>query len=465
MTCDGPIMVVVVPFPAQSHLNQLLHLSRLISARNIPVHYVGATVHNCQAKARIHGWDPSELTNLHFHDFDIPSIPSPLPDPMAETKFPAHLIPSFQTVTVHLRSPLTHLLRSFSSYARRIIVIHDSLMAFTVEDINSIPNVESYNFHSVSAFTLAVYDLETKQINGNKNSIIKDLNVPSLDGCFTPEFLEFVELQYGIPIKYCGNLYNTCKAIEEPYLEILQSINHETRHWAIGPLNPVELGSLRHSHPCYEWLDQQEIDSVVYVSFGTTTTLEDEQIAEIAGGLEKSGQKFIWVLRDADKGNVFDGEVRRSKLPEGFERRVSGRGLVVRDWAPQLEILSHPSTGGFVSHCGWNSCMESIAMGVPIAAWPMHSDQPRNAVLITEMLRVGLLIRDWANRNEIVMATTIENAVRKLMASGEGQEMRKVANELATALRRSVANGGVSRVEFDSFISHITRDINVVCSC
>ncbi|KAG6603198.1 Zeatin O-glucosyltransferase, partial [Cucurbita argyrosperma subsp. sororia] len=458
MTYDGPVMVVVVPFPAQGHLNQLLHLSRLISARNIPVHYVGATVHNCQAKARIHGWDPSELANLHFHDFDIPPIPSPLPDPMAETKFPAHLIPSFQTVTVHLRDPLKHLLRSFSSYARRIIVIHDSLIAFAVEDINSIPNVESYNFYSVSAFTLAVYDLEKKQINGNKNSLIKDLNVPSLDGCFTPEFWEFVKLQYRVPIKYCGNLYNSCKAIEEPYLEILQSINHETRHWAIGPFHPVELGSPRHTHPCLEWLDQQEIDSVVYVSFGTTTTLEDEQITEIAGGLEKSGQKFIWVLRDADKGNVFDGEVRRSKLPEGFERRVSRRGLVVRDWAPQLEILSHPSTGGFVSHCGWNSCMESITMGVPIAAWPMHSDQPRNAVLITELLRVGLLIREWANRNELVMATTIENAIRKLMASKEGQEMRKVANELATAVRRSVADGGVSRVEFDSFISHITRD-------
>ncbi|KAG6603199.1 Zeatin O-glucosyltransferase, partial [Cucurbita argyrosperma subsp. sororia] len=424
MTGDAPVVAVMVPLAAQGHLNQLLHLSRLISARNIPVHYVGATVHNRQAKARIHGWDPLELANLHFHDFDIPPIPSPPPDPMAETKFPTHLIPSFQTATVHLRGPLTNLLRSLSSHARRIVVIHDSLMAFTVEDIDSIPNAESYNFHSVSAFTLAVYEVETKQTNGNKNSIIKDLNVPSFDGCFTPEFWEFMELQYGVPIKYCGNLYNTCKAIEEPYLEILQSINHETRHWAIGPFNPVELGSPRHTHPCLEWLDQHETDSVV----------------------------------DADKGDVFDGEVRRSELLEGFERRVSGRGLVVRDWAPQLEILSHPSIGGFVSHCGWNSCMESITMGVPIAAWPMHSDQPRNAVLMTELLRVGLLIRDWANRNEIVMATTIENAVRKLMASEEGREMRKVADELATAVRRSVADGGVSRVEFDSFISHITRD-------
>lgn len=177
--------------------------------------------------------------------------------------------------------------------------------------------------------------------------------------------------------------------------------------------------------------------------------------------MERSGQKFIWALRDADKGDVFDGEVRKSELPEGFEKRVEmeGRGLVVRDWAPQLAILSHGSTGGFISHCGWNSCMETITMGVPIAAWPMHSDQPRNAVLMTEVLRVGLLVRDWADREKLVMATTIENAVRKLMASEEGQEIRKTAKELSYAVRQSVEDNGVSQLEFDSFISHITRDI------
>lgn len=98
-------------------------------------------------------------------------------------------------------------------------------------------------------------------------------------------------------------------------------------------------------------------------------------------------------------------------------------------------------------------------MGVPIAAWPMHSDQPRNAVLMTEVLRVGLLVRDWADREKLVMATTIENAVRKLMASEEGQEIRKTAKELSYAVRQSVEDNGVSQLEFDSFISHITRDI------
>ena len=167
------------------------------------------------------------------------------------------------------------------------------------------------------------------------------------------------------------------------------------------------------------------------------------------------------MLRDADKRDIFNGEVRKSELPEGFEKRVKteGKGLVVRDWAPQLAILSHGSTGGFVSHCGWNSCMEAITMGVPMVAWPMHSDQPRNSVLMTEVLRVGLLIREWSQRDKLVMATTIENAVRKLMASEEGHGMRKTVEELAVVMRQSVEENGVSREEFDSFISHITRDV------
>ncbi|XP_022152243.1 zeatin O-glucosyltransferase-like [Momordica charantia] len=455
MTHDGQVVVVMVPLAAQGHLNQLLHLSRLVSARHIPVHYIGTATHNRQAKLRVHGWDPSELANLHFHDFTIPPFPSPPPDPKAATKFPAQLIPSFRIAVVHLRHPLTRLLRSLSSNARRVVVIHDSLMASTVEDIDSIPNAESYNYNCISVFTLAIYELE--QTDGSDKNSIRDLNIPSLEGCFTPEFWEFLESQFGVPKKFSGNLHNSCKAIEEPYLEILKSINHETRHWAIGPINPVELGSRGPTHPCLDWLDQQKTSSVVYVSFGSTTALEDEQVAEIAGGLERSEQKFIWVLRDADKGDVFDGDVRVSELPEGFERRVAGRGLVVRDWAPQLQILGHGSTGGFVSHCGWNSCMESLTMGVPVAAWPMHSDQPRNAVLMTEVLRVGLLVRDWARQDELVMATTVESVVRKLIASEEGREMRKRAKELGAVVRRSVEDGGVSRMEFDSFIAHITR--------
>lgn len=96
-------------------------------------------------------------------------------------------------------------------------------------------------------------------------------------------------------------------------------------------------------------------------------------------------------------------------------------------------------------------------MGVPIVAWPMHSDQPRNTVLITQLLKLGIVMADCARRDEIVTSNVIENAVKRLMASKEGDEIRKKAVELGGNVRRSMDEGGVSRMEFDSFIAHITR--------
>ncbi|GKE03720.1 zeatin O-xylosyltransferase-like protein, partial [Tanacetum coccineum] len=204
-------------------------------------------------------------------------------------------------------------------------------------------------------------------------------------------------------------------------------------------------------HKSLQWLDKHDQDSVIYVSFGTTTSLSNEQIQELAIGLEKSGQRFIWVLRDADKGDIFEGEARRVELPKGFEERLEEKGLIVREWAPQLEILAHPATGGFMSHCGWNSSMESITMGVPIAAWPMHSDQPRNATLLIDVLKIGISVWDWSNRGKLVTSSTIDTAIRNLMASGEGNEIRKRAAKLGVDVKRSVEEGGITRMEIDSF--------------
>ncbi|KAK9664376.1 hypothetical protein RND81_14G037100 [Saponaria officinalis] len=144
--------------------------------------------------------------------------------------------------------------------------------------------------------------------------------------------------------------------------------------------------------------------------------MNDEQINELAQGLEKSGQKFIWVIRKADTADVFAAnEARNAQLPEGYKERMKDRGMVIREWAPQLEILGHSSTGGFMSHCGWNSCIESISMGVPIMAWPMHSEQPKNAFLVSEVLKVGMLVRDLESHDRIIKSSTIENVVRRMM--------------------------------------------------
>ncbi|EXB39080.1 Zeatin O-xylosyltransferase [Morus notabilis] len=295
--------------------------------------------------------------------------------------------------------------------------------------------------------------------------------IPPVEGCLNPEFEAFMAYQTNLLNGKSGHLYNTSRVIESCFIDFILAKETETNEdmkiWAIGPLETVTIfkqivpnssGEHKRDCSCLEWLDKQERNSVLYISFGTTTFMEDEQIRELAIGLEKSGVKFLWVLRDADKGNVFDeSEARRLQLPQGFEERVKGKGIVVRDWAPQLEILGHSSTGGFMSHCGWNSCFESISLGVPIAAWSMHSDQPMNAVLITDLLKVGVVVREWTKRDELVSSSVIEKVAKRLMKSEEGDEIREKAEELGNELRKAVAEGGVSRMELNSFIAQITR--------
>ncbi|KAL1555343.1 zeatin O-glucosyltransferase-like [Salvia divinorum] len=456
-----PLTIVMVPLPAQGHLNQLLHLCRLIAARDIPVHYVAGEAHIRQARTRVHGWNPSSAASIYFHDLPTPTFSNPPPNPNATTKFPAQLIPSLTSV-MHLRQPVFELVRRLAASTRRLAVVYDSSLPYVVQDVPTIPNAEAYCFHSIAAFSVYSFSWEYRGKPAlKKEASIIEL-VPSDDGCFPPEFTEVMQFQHNLPKFSSGDIYNTSRVIEGSYVDLLadEKSTGTGKIWAVGPFNPVSVSERMQSEEkeaSLKWLDKQSLNSVILVSFGSTCSLSDEQISEIAVGLEKSGQKFIWVIREADRGNIFEGDVRRAPLPEMYEERVRERGLILRDWAPQLEILGHEATGGFLTHCGWNSCIESISMGVPVVAWPMHSDQPRNAVLMTKVLGIGVEAAEWAHRDRVTPSGAVESAVKRLMASEEGEEIRRRAAELGDAVRKSVLQGGVSVKEMDSFIAHITK--------
>ncbi|KAL3625551.1 hypothetical protein CASFOL_031005 [Castilleja foliolosa] len=447
------VAVVMVPMPAQGHLNQLLHLShRLSSTANLPVYYIGAAIHIRQAKLRLHGWDPSSTpNNINFHEFPTPHFQNPQPDHHAPTIFPIQIFPSVSATINNLRAPVFAFVNDLSKMYKKVVVIYDSLMSYVVQDIDSITNTELYGFWSLSAITLFFLQWHKMgrpdNLPGEAYSILKQ--IPDPDGLFPPEFQT---LRASRKINVSGVIYNSNRVIEGLYLDLLGK--GTSKQWAIGPFNPIQVNNYHSGitrHECLDWLDKQELDSVIFVSFGTTTSFSDEQIQELAIGFEKSRQKFIWALREADKGDIFSGETRKPVLPDGFEGRVKGRGIVVREWAPQLEILGHFATGGFMSHCGWNSCMESMSMGVPIATWPVHSDQPVNAVLVTKSLKIGVEVKSWERRDEVVSSGVVERAVRRLMDSEEGDEMRKRAKELRDGMK-----SGIRNKEMDLFVNHIT---------
>lgn len=333
-------------------------------------------------------------------------------------------------------------------------------MSFAAQEAASHPNADSYAFHPVSAFAHFFFELE-----GNGKDAYPDLKIPELpplsfEGCFTQPFIEFITNHQQMMAAASGCIYNSCRPIEGQFIDLMARGPSGEKTWAIGPFNPTTVKASHARHRFLDWLDKQPHDSVIYVCFGTMSSISDEQIRELAIGLERSEKRFVWVVREADRGDIFEKEeVRKIQLPEGYEKRVEEVGMVVRDWAPQLEILAHPSVGGFMSHCGWNSCVESLSMGVAMAAWPMHSDQPRNAMLVTEVLRVGVMVREWARRQEMVSAEDVEGVVRRLMGSDEeGKEMRKRAEELGKEVRKVWGEGGSSSAAMDSFIGHISRE-------
>lgn len=228
----------------------------------------------------------------------------------------------------------------------------------------------------------------------------------------------------------------------------------------IGPLVlPGNRGGAGERHACLEWLDAQPDQSVVFLSFGSLGRFSAPQLREIARGLENSGQRFLWVVRNPPehRSNSVEPDLE-SLLPEGFLERTRERGFVVKNWAPQSEVLRHRSIGVFVTHCGWNSVLEGIASGVPMICWPLYAEQKMNKVHMVEEIKVGVVMEGY--EEELVKAEEVEAKVRLVMApgSGDGKELRQ---RLLTAKEMTVEvlkKGGSSDVAFDAFLTDLPKN-------
>ncbi|VAH86466.1 unnamed protein product [Triticum turgidum subsp. durum] len=163
---------------------------------------------------------------------------------------------------------------------------------------------------------------------------------------------------------------------------------------------------------CLEWLDAQPDRSVVFLCLGSKGTLSAEQLKEIAVGLDRSGQRFLWSVR-MPAGLELELD---ALLPQGFLERTRGRGLVIKSWAPQMDVLGHRATGAFVTHCGWNSVLEAIVAGVPMLCLPLEAEQKMNKVCMTEDMGVAVELEGYMTG--FIKADEVEAKVR-LLIEGE----------------------------------------------
>ncbi|RCV38848.1 hypothetical protein SETIT_8G175200v2 [Setaria italica] len=244
-------------------------------------------------------------------------------------------------------------------------------------------------------------------------------------------------------------LVNSFDAVEPGPAKILrQPAPWRPVVYPIGPLIQADTGGSKNDAACLEWLDRQPDRSVIFVSFGSGGALPTEQMRELALGLELSGQRFLWVVRSpSDEGavndNYYDAESKKDPfayLPEGFVERTKEVGLVVPSWAPQIKVLAHRATGGFLTHCGWNSVLESLVHGVPMVAWPLYAEQRQNAVMLSaEGVGAAIRVPESKGREKIAAA------VRELMeGEGSGAAVRAKVAELQKAAAEGLQEGGAA---------------------
>ena len=253
-----------------------------------------------------------------------------------------------------------------------------------------------------------------------------------------------------------GLIVNTFTELERVYIEYMKKLTGHNRVWAVGPLLPAADDDDDASRggssgvPCHRvmtWLDQWENDSVVYICFGSRTSLPDQQMGVLASALEASGVKFIWCVSEQGKGDVAS---QMGVIPEGFEDRVGNRGLVIRSWAPQVAILKHRASGAFLTHCGWNSTLEGLAAGVVMLTWPMGFDQYTNADLLVGDLGVGIRVAEETRR--VPDSTELARILSEAVDGGRPERVR--AMELREAAWSAV-NGGSSDTDVDDLVDRL----------
>ncbi|RLN07307.1 7-deoxyloganetin glucosyltransferase-like [Panicum miliaceum] len=198
---------------------------------------------------------------------------------------------------------------------------------------------------------------------------------------------------------------------------------------------------------CLDWLDGKRPNSVVFASFGSLVKLTSEQLAELAWGLASSGYEFLWVIRSDQQATGAAGGTA-AVLPPEFLAETEGRGCVT-SWCPQEAVLRHGAVGAFLTHCGWNSMLESVCAGVPMLCWPFAADQQTNSRMACTEWRVGVELSEDPGREEV------EAAIRQVMGGGRGEEMRSSAAEWKDKAALAARPGSSSWVNQERVVDEV----------
>ncbi|XP_009341756.2 (R)-mandelonitrile beta-glucosyltransferase [Pyrus x bretschneideri] len=465
---------VCVPFPAQGHINPMLNVAKLLHFKGFHITFVNTEFNH---KRLLKSRGSNSLDGLPSFQFE--TIPDGLPPTKANVTqdIPSLCHSTKKTCLPHFRELLSKLNSSPDSPPVSCIV-SDGVMSFTLDAAQEL-GIPEVLFWTTSACGFLAYmqfyrliekghtplkdasyltngylDTVIDWIPGMKDIRLKD--IPSFMRTTEPDdqMLDFILVETERAKKASAIILNTFHDFEREVLDALSTLLPPV--YSIGPLNlqigqiPVdkELKSIRSNlwieePECLEWLHTKEPNSVVYVNFGSITVMTNEQLTEFAWGLANCKKTFLWVIRPDLVGG--DSAV----VPQEFVEETKDRSLMA-SWCPQEQVLSHPAIGGFLTHCGWNSTLESVCGGVPMVCWPFFAEQQTNCRFSCKELGIGLEIEGDVKRKYV------EGLVRKLMDGKEGKEMRKKALEWKKlAKEASSGPNGLSFVDFDTMVNQV----------
>ncbi|XP_059670172.1 UDP-glycosyltransferase 90A1-like [Cornus florida] len=450
------IHAVLFPFMSKGHTIPILHLARLLLHRHISV-TVLTTPANLPFISTSLSDTASSVLSLPFPE-NIPDIPSGIE---STDKLPSmSLFVPFANAT-KLMQP--HFEQTLNSLPNITFLVSDGFLGWTLDSATKLglPRLVYYgmNNYAGSISRDAVNNqLISKPISDDEPFTLtsfpwikltrNDFGPPFSDPEPKGPYFEFVVEAAISTSKSYGLLVNSFYDLEPKFVDYWNS-HSQPKAWCIGPLCLAQ--ELKHkSEPKPKWIDwldrkQEQGSSVLYVAFGSQAEISEAQLHEIAVGLEKSMVNFLWVMKKKEE-----------ELGNGFEERVRERGLIVREWVDQREILGHESVKGFLSHCGWNSAVESLCAEVPILAWPMMAEQHLNARMVVEEIKVGMRVEtcDGSVRG-FVKWEGLEKMVRELMEGEKGKMVRKKVVEVGQAAKRAMEEGGSSWKELNELINEL----------
>ncbi|KAF3328208.1 UDP-glycosyltransferase 86A1 [Carex littledalei] len=462
---------VVMAYPLQGHIIPAVHLALRLAARGVTVTFINTeAVHHQTIKAAgadcRDRYDPFSSARQSGLDIRYETVSDGLP--LSFDRSLNH--DQFMYSLLHVLSAhVEELLRRLGATTDPPItcLISDTFFVWpaTIGEKLGLPYI---SFWTEPALIFTLYShMDLLRKNGHfscrenrKDAITYIPGVPSIEPKELMSYLQDTDVS-SVVHQIISKAFDEakrakiilCNTVEELEPGTVAALKLEKPFYSIGPIFPTGFTrstvatSLWAESDCINWLNTKEPRSVLYISFGSYAHVSKKDLCEIAQGIMNSKVNFIWVLRpDVVSSDELD------PLPLGFVEETKGRGIVVQ-WCCQVEVLSHPAVGGFLTHCGWNSVLESVWCGVPMLCFPLLTDQFTNRKLVVRDWQIGLAIGEL---NEVA-ADDVAGLVKDLMQGKKGEQARYEIKNVRKILQDASEIKGSSQKNFDQFILDITK--------